>query len=395
MKTLIYAQSGGPTAVINASASGVISQAQKYGFDKILCANFGVDGIIAENFYDVTNLDKTSLELLSRTPSSAFGSCRHKLTNADQNDSEYRKIASVISKYNVTCLILNGGNDSMHTAKQLANYFVKTNLHCAVVGVPKTVDNDLIGTDFCPGYGSACKYIADTIQNIALDTSSYAKGRVTICEVMGRDTGWLTASASLANVNGNGPDLIYLPEAHFDKQTFIEQVQNVYQSKKRCLVAMAEGIGCGKVASLDGFAHAQLGGVAYELADFVKNTLGYSTRAIELSLPQRASGQDLSQTDVNCAFACGQQAVTLANNGTTGVMVTVIRTKDGFDYGQIALDEVATKVKYLPQEYFTDCNVTQKFVDYALPLIQGEVAQTYVNGIAQYFDLNKLTKYKP
>lgn len=397
---LLLAQSGGATAVINASAVGVIRQAiQSRAFDKVLCAHFGINGILKEDFFDVSELTDVQLDLLARTPASAFGSCRYKLPSIDVSAEIYANIANILEKYNVTCLAYNGGNDSMDTCNKLANYFNEVNFSCKVIGVPKTVDNDLEYTHYCPGYGSASKYIATTVEEIALDTAVYEKGRITICEIMGRDTGWLTAACSVATKAGHGPDLIYLPEREFDIDDFLAKSEQVYRKKGHCLVAVSEGIRnangyIGADERTDSFNHVQLGGVASKLCNLVSLKIGINTRFIDLSLPQRAAAHMLSLRDQQDAILCGKHAVKLALDGKTGVMAT-INIEDGRTVCRdIELRKVANAVKYVPQKYISNdgAHITSQFDEYILPIVSGEVALEYKYGIPRYFDNSTLKK---
>lgn len=395
--TLLFAQSGGPTAVINASAAGVIGAAIENNFDKVLCAHFGMDGILKEDFFDVTDMTKDQLDLLAKTPASAFGSCRFKLPTDTKDAAIYEKIQSIFQKYDVRCFVYNGGNDSMDTCNKVANYFKKTGFACNVIGVPKTVDNDLVGTHHCPGYGSAAKFVATNMAEIALDTDVYQKGRITICEIMGRDAGWLTAASVIAK-----PDLIYLPEVTFDTAEFFERALDVYSRKGRCLVALSEGIRdkngnyIGAVGTLDSFNHTQLGGVAAYLADCLTQKFGVKTRAIEFSLPTRAAGHLQSLADKTDAEKCGRFAVRLALEGNSGVMVTLDVQQGESVCGSLDLNNVANEVQSVPKHYVTEdgSNVSEEFLQYVLPLVEGEVPHEYKNGIPVYFDNSTLKKLK-
>lgn len=398
---LLLAQSGGATAVINASAVGVIRQAiESKAFDKVLCAHFGINGILKEDFFDVSDITQKQLDTLARTPASAFGSCRYKLPDIKENAEVYGNIASILEKYNVSCLAYNGGNDSMDTCNKIADYFKSISFPCKVVGVPKTVDNDLDYTHYCPGYGSASKYIATTIEEIALDTAVYEKGRVTICEIMGRDTGWLTAACSVANKAGHGPDLIYLPEREFDIDDFLTKSEQVYRKKGHCLVAVSEGIRnangyIGADEKTDSFDHVQLGGAASKLCSLVSLKLGLNTRFIELSLPQRAAAHMLSLRDQQDAILCGKHAVNLALEGRTGVMATIDITDGITVCRDVELHKVANAVKRVPQKYISQdgAHITPLFDEYILPLVSGEVELEYEYGIPKYFDNATLKKY--
>lgn len=391
--TLLFAQSGGPTAVINASAAGVIRRAQQCGFSKILCARYGIDGILKKQLYDVTHMTESQLRLLADTPASAFGSCRLKLPDPDVNSEIYLWIEEVFRQYDVRCFVYNGGNDSMDTCNKVARYFKKSRYDCAVIGVPKTVDNDLVGTHHCPGYGSAAKFVATCMTEIALDTAVYEKGRVTICEIMGRDAGWLTAASVVAK-----PDLICLPEVPFDVRAFYDKAMDVYDAKGRCLIALSEGIRdkagryVGEAGQKDSFNHTQLGGAAAFLADCITQKFGVKTRAIEFSLPTRAAGHLQSLADRRDAETCGRHAVELALQGKTDVMVT-LEWQDGKSVcGSLDLHHIANEVKKVPLQYVTEkgSNVSETFLDYVLPLMEGESHPRYQRGVPVYFDSSVL-----
>lgn len=391
--TLLFAQSGGPTAVINASAAGVIAAAQEHGFERILCAHYGMDGILKEDFFDVTDISAEQLDLLSKTPASAFGSCRFKLPEVEENENIYKTVQAIFEKYGVTCFVYNGGNDSMDTCNKVANYFRTINFDCNVIGVPKTIDNDLVGTHHCPGFGSAAKFVATSMAEIALDTDVYKKGRITVCEIMGRDAGWLTAASVIAK-----PDLIYLPEVPFDTEEFFNKAMEIYNKKGKCLVALSEGIRdagknyIGAMGTVDSFNHTQLGGVASYLADCLAQKCGAKTRAIEFSLLARCSGHIQSLADKTDAEKCGRYAVQLATEGHSGVMVTLTeqRTCQCLD-----LNGIANAVKSVPLEFITEngSNVSDEFLQYVLPLVDGEVERNYHNGIPVYFDSTTLKKF--
>ena len=238
----IFGQSGGPTSVINASASGVIQEALKQDcITEVYGAAHGIRGILEENFYDMSKEDKYELDLLKTTPSSALGSVRYKLANADDDDTDYKRLLEVFKKYNIRYFFYNGGNDSMDTCNKISKYMQKVGYECRVMGVPKTIDNDLWGTDHCPGYGSAAKYVATSIMEVYLDARVYDTGMITVFEIMGRNAGWLTAASALASYKGHGPDLIYLPEITFNMDKFLNEVAEVYNRTGKVLVAFSEG----------------------------------------------------------------------------------------------------------------------------------------------------------
>lgn len=404
---LIFAQSGGPTAVINASACGVIQEALKQDcITDVFAARYGIDGVLNEDFIDMRKVPKKEIELLRITPASAFGSCRHKLPPLESNEYEYKRLLEVFKQYNVRYFIYNGGNDSMDTCNKIAKYMLSNNYECYVVGVPKTIDNDLMCTDHCPGFPSAAKYVATSCHEIALDTAVYRNGRVTIVEIMGRDAGWLTAAASLATAHGQGPDLIYLPEHPFIIDKFAKESKDILESKGHCLVALSEGIknsdglyisSLSLNNSVDSFHHLQLGGVANFLAIRLTNAYGIKTRAVELSLSQRCAGHLTSKTDTDEAYLAGVKAVQCAVKGLTNRMVIFNRVSNNpyeIEITTADLDGIANAVKELPEHFINSEGnfVTQAYLDYVTPLIQGENTIPYENGMPRYSKLNP--KYK-
>ena len=401
-KGLLYAQSGGPTSVINASACGVIRQAQKEGL-KVYAALNGIDGIFKGTIVDLATEDDKEIDKLCGTPASAFGSCRIKLPDYKVDDSKYFEMLEVFKKLNIRYFIYNGGNDSMNTCAKVAEFMKNNDYECYVIGVPKTIDNDLLLTDHCPGYGSAAKYIATTCYELALDTAVYRQGRVTVLEIMGRDAGWLTASSALAGLNGGAPDLIYLPERAFDLDEFCKKCQEVYAQKKSCLVAVSEGIrdkdgtyisAYAKSSEKDAFNNVQLGGVGAYLADIVTKRTGIKSRAVEFSLMQRAAAHLCSKTDVEEAFEAGRCAVKAAVAGETGKMIAFKRVSSEpykIEYVCAPLDDIAKFAQSMPEQFISEDGtfVTDEFIKYAKPLIQGELALEYKNGLPVYAKLKK------
>ena len=394
-KTLIIGQSGGPTSVINASLVGAVKEALKHEeIDRVLGAFHGIDGILNSNYYTFTCDD--DLETLTKTPAAALGSVRFKLTN-DFNDPIYDKILKKFNEENVGYFFYIGGNDSMDTCNKLSLYFKEKNIDIKVIGVPKTIDNDLVHTDHSPGYGSACKYVATTLMEIAEDINVYKKGRVTIVEIMGRDAGWLTASAKLANLTNQNIDLIYLPEVAFDIESFLEKVKSIYDKKQKVLVAVSEGIKdkddnyilkYRNFNNNDSFGHMQLGGVALVLSEMVSTRLGISVRAIELNLPQRCASHIASLTDVKEAQNCGKNAVKYALKGKTGVMVGMVRKNGKISYQTTSLTKVANFIKEFPNSWIIDgCDISDEYIEYALPLIQGESSPKFKNGLPVYYKI--------
>ena len=402
----VFGQSGGPTSVINASAAGVFQEALKQGcITKVYGAAHGIKGMLEEKLYDIGQEDEAQLELLKTTPSSALGSVRYKLKDAEEDDTDYRKILDLFWKFYIRYFFYNGGNDSMDTCNKISKYMLKAGYECRIMGVPKTIDNDLWGTDHCPGYGSAAKYIATSVMEVYHDARVYDKGTITVLEIMGRNAGWLTAASALAAYKGTGPDLIYLPEVAFDLDKFIERVCDIYAKNNYAIVAVSEGIKDkeGKYISeyssgakaKDSFGHTQLGGVAANLGALTQQKTGAKVRAIEFSLLQRCAAHMASKTDVDEAYLAGQMAVKYAVEGKTDYMVAFERAK-GDEYKceikLVKLDEVANAEKKVPLEWITNdgAGIGDAFIDYALPLIQGESKPPFENGIPVFAKLKKV-----
>ena len=400
----VIGQSGGPSAVINASAYGVIKTALESEYiTKVYGAHHGIMGVLEDRLMIMDEEDPRELEKMLYTPSSALGSCRYKIADPDVDDTDYRRILEIFQKYNVRYFFYNGGNDSMDTCNKISRYCAKVGYECRVFGVPKTIDNDLYGTDHCPGFSSAAKYIATSLMEVSRDSKVYNVGMVTIVECMGRHAGWLTAAAALANVAGDGPDLIYLPEVDFDMDRFIEDVRKVYEQKQNCLVAVSEGVHYAdgsfvseaKTSGTDGFGHAQLGGLAARLANVIKAALGVKVRGIELSLLQRCASHCASLTDIEESFNSGKVAVESALAGKTGKMVGFRCSREnGYvcEYELFDLTDVANTEQKVPLEWITPEHngVTDDFVRYCLPLIQGETKQAKVNGLPSFVNLRKV-----
>ena len=401
----IIGQSGGPTAVINASAQGVIQTALKTPcITQVLGAAHGIKGVLEDKLYDMAQEDPAELDLMKYTPSSALGSCRYKLADPDVDDTDYQRILEIFKKYNVRYFFYNGGNDSMDTCNKISKYMQKVGYECRIMGVPKTIDNDLNGTDHCPGFASAAKYIATSCAEVWQDAHVYDTGMVTIIEIMGRHAGWLAGSAALASLTGCGPDLVYLPETDFDMERFLADVKAVYDQSGNCLVAVSEGIHYAdgtfvseaKTSATDGFGHAQLGGLASHLASAVKEAFGVKVRGIELSLLQRCGAHLDSETDAEEALLAGSAAVQAAVEGFTDKMVAFrcTRGEDGYRCETILepLDIVANIEKKVPREWINEAGngVNQQFIDYVLPLIQGDAKAPGVNGLPRFARLKKV-----
>jgi 6-phosphofructokinase 1 len=348
------------------------------------------------------------LMLLKNTPSSALGSVRYKLKDSEVDDTDYKRLLEVFKKYDIRYFFYNGGNDSMDTCNKVSKYMAKSGYEVKVIGVPKTIDNDLFGTDHCPGFGSAAKYVATSIMEMKLDANVYDTPMITVVEVMGRNAGWLTASSALCQ-DGLGPDLIYLPEVAFDTDKFIADVKaTLAKNNGKCIAVVSEGIknAEGKyiaeamVSPTDTFGHAQLGGVASKLAGLVKDATGVKVRAIEFSLLQRCAAHLASERDVEEAFNAGATAVRLAVSGVTDKMVVFKRVMvDGeytCEYEAMDLALAANTEKKIPQEWIINDGtyVSQEFIDYALPLIQGDSKAPLVNGLPRFAQLKKVLAKK-
>ncbi len=407
----IFGQSGGPTSVINASAAGVIQEALKQEcITNVYGMAHGIKGALTENFYDMSKEDAYELDLLKTTPSSALGSVRYKLKHFDEDETDYKRLLEVFKKYDIRYFFYNGGNDSMDTCNKVSKYLQKSGYECRVMGVPKTIDNDLWGTDHCPGYASAAKYIATSTMEVYHDARVYDKGMITILEVMGRNAGWLTAATALAAYKGAGPDLIYLPETDFDMEDFLSKAEAIYKKNGNCIVAVSEGIkdkngkyiseyGSDLAQQKDAFGHSQLGGLASTLASFAKQRTGAKTRGIEFSLLQRCAAHCGSSTDVNESYMAGQAAVRYAVEGKTDYMVAFERAP-GDEYKcnikLINLTDVANTEKKIPLEWIKkdSSGLTEDYIKYALPLIQGESCPVLESGLPRFAKLKKVLATK-
>ena len=401
----IFGQSGGPTAVINASAYGVIRAAlDAEEITKVYGAANGIKGVLDDKLYVMDEEDPEELKLLLHTPSSALGSCRYKMADPEKDDTDYKRILEIFKKYDVRYFFYNGGNDSMDTCSKISRYMESVGYECRVMGVPKTIDNDLFGTDHCPGFGSAAKYIATSCMEINKDARVYDNGMITIVEIMGRHAGWLAASAALATEFGSGPDLIYLPEVDFDMDKFLSDIQKIYDANGKVLVAVSEGIHYAdgsfvseaKTSATDGFGHAQLGGLAAMLADIVKTRTGAKVRGIELSLLQRCGAHLASATDIEEARLAGEEAVKQAVSGVTGKMIAFVRENADGQYHcklkLLPLDQVANYEKKIPLEWLNEeqNGLKHQFIDYVLPLIQGEPKLPLEHSLPRYAKLKKV-----
>ena len=402
---LIIGQSGGPSSVINASAYGCIRTALDAGcITRVYGAYHGIKGVLNDELLCMDEEDRAELDRLPYTPSSALGSCRYKIKDPDEDDTDYKRILEIFKKYDVRYFFYNGGNDSMDTCNKISKYMQKVGYDCRVMGVPKTIDNDLFGTDHCPGFASAAKYIATSCMEVYQDARVYDTGMVCIMEIMGRHAGWLAGAAALATAYGAGPDLVYLPEVDFDMDKFLADVDRIYKEKGNCMVAVSEGIHYAdgtfvseaKTSATDGFGHAQLGGLAAHLASVVKEKTGAKVRGIELSLLQRCGAHLASETDIEESVMSGKAAVENAVAGITDKMVGFQCTRDNGKYvcktELLNLTDVANTEKKVPLEWINKEHngVEQPFIDYVLPLIQGEPNLPKVDSLPRFAKLKKV-----
>lgn len=404
MNNLLVAQSGGPTAAINATLAGVLQGIQVTNqIDKVYGAKHGINGVISDELIDLSKVAKNldALELLKNTPASALGSCRHKLSNWKDDDSEYKKIYEIFTKYHIKYFIYIGGNDSMDTVYKLNEYFKFNNYDIRVVGAPKTIDNDLNLTDHCPGFGSAAKYIATTIAEIKKDIDVYDLPAVTIVEIMGRNAGWLTAASALSRLNGaEGPDLIYLCEKEFSNERFIADVKEVMK-KKNVLVTLSEGIkySDGSYVSdqnssgeVDSFGHKYIAGAGKVLEYLVRKEIGCKVRSVEFNIMQRAASHVASLTDIKESCMLGEKALRCALDGESGMMAAIQRVSNNpysVEYISVPVEQVANHEKKVPIEWISPSgnDVTEELITYMKPLIQGELQHRYENGIPKHISL--------
>lgn len=403
---LMFGQSGGPTSVINSSAAGVFIEALKHSdhIQKVYGAAHGIVGILNENFYDIGQEDLDELWRLKNTPSSALGSCRYKLANPEVDDSDYRRLLEVFKKYNIRYFLYNGGNDSMDTCNKISKFMQKAGYECRVMGVPKTIDNDLYGTDHCPGFASAAKYIATSIMEVYLDARVYDSNMIAVIEIMGRNAGWLAAASALAAHKGQGPDLIYLPEIPFDLDKAIKDIQTVYEKNGKVIIAISEGVKTqdGKYlpelvndVGVDSFGHKQMGGTASVLANYIKRHFNCKVRAVEISLLQRCAAHLASKADVEEAFLAGQTAVQKALEGLTDYMVGFERENSPeyrCNIKLLPLDQVANTEKLIPRDWINaEGNfVNDQYIQYVLPLIQETASPEMIDGLPRFAKLKKI-----
>ena len=405
-KNAIVGQSGGPTSVINASLAGVFESCKNRGAQVVYGMCNGVAGLLEENVVDLSKYltDDLDIELLKRTPSSFLGSCRYKLPDWHDDEAIYKKLFAILEKLNIGYFFYIGGNDSMDTIGKLADYGNCIQSDIRFMGVPKTIDNDLMVTDHTPGYGSAAKYIATILKEVICDSSVYNIRSVTVAEIMGRHTGWLAGAASLAaGADCNGPDIILLPERPFDENVFLEKVAQLEKDRHNVIIAASEGVKnkdgvflCDLVSTagqLDAFGHkAILSGTSRYLADLIHVRLGCKTRAIEFSTLQRCASHLASRTDITEAYQVGGASVEAAYRGETGKMCAIRRISDmpyRTETEMVDVQKVANLEKRVPDDWISPdgMHVTEAFHHYARPLIQAELTPIYVEGLPHHIYL--------
>ena len=404
----VVGQSGGPTAAINATLAGVIrgvlENCHGGAIETLYGMRNGVEGLMQERLIDLTAYFDTEekLNMLEHTPAAALGSCRKKLPKPGEDEAFYENMIAIFRKYNIRYFFYIGGNDSMDTVAKLSAYTKSHDYEMVVLGVPKTIDNDLVGTDHTPGFGSAAKYIAVTTQEIIRDCAVYQIPAVAVIEIMGRDAGWLTAASAIGRaVNGIEPDLVYLPERVFDLQRFLSDVRAALEKHPNVVIAVSEGIrfangryvGEGtQTGAVDVFGHAYLAGTGKALEQVIKQEIGCKVRSIELNLPQRCAAHLASAADLCESVRIGRGAVKAAGEGITRRMMTMQR-RDGTDYtidiAHADVSEIANKIRYVDDAFINEAgnHVTDACCQYLLPLIQGEAACTFEGGLPKHIVL--------
>lgn len=409
-KNCMVAQSGGPTVAINASLAGVIAGVSSSAmYDTVYGSLNGITGILNNDLLNLTALmdgHPGYLDRLKITPAMFLGSCRYKLPDYLDDDSPYVYIFKQFADYQIEAFFYIGGNDSMDTVLKLSEYGKRIGSNIRIIGIPKTIDNDLCETDHTPGFGSAAKYIASSLLEISHDTFIYAVKSVTIVEIMGRDAGWLTAAAALARNEYNAaPHLIYLPEVPFDTEDFLLDIKRLLFERNNVIVAVSEGIrdASGNYISaseqaVDTFGHSQLSGAAQTLEFLVKEKLGVKVRSVEINVLQRCASHLASMTDLSESFCLGKKAVALSEEGVTASMVTIGRVSNDpytVTYGHAEIKHIANEAKCVPADWISPSgnDIEQPLLDYLFPLIQGECKIPYENGIPVYMDVSHLSKH--
>lgn len=397
---VIVAQSGGPTAAINATLAGVFTEAlSQEHIDKVYGARFGIKGVFEEDFVDLSNVLKTGedIRILCATPSAALGSCRFRLPDYSENSLIYEDIRDVFAKYNIGAFFYIGGNDSMDTVSKLSRYFSLIGSDVRIIGIPKTIDNDLAGTDHTPGFGSAAKFVNVSVGEIARDTSVYNTKSVVIVEIMGRHAGWLTASTCILQSVYGAPQLIYLPESPFDIEVFLNDVNEQLKHENSVIVAVSEGVECAAPEYVDGgftpetvdaFGHKYVSGIGKFLEKTVKAKIGCKVRSVELNVSQRCASHIASKTDIDESLSIGAAAVRAAMAGQTGVMMAFVRKGDLpyiVDIDFVDIQGIANVEKKVPSDWIVHGNcVKSSATAYFSPLIRGEAENFYENGLPKY-----------
>ena len=399
-KNIFYAQSGGPTAVINASAAGVIETARAHRdfFGKIYAGQNGILGALEENLIDTDLESVESIALLKQTPGAAFGSCRKKLKSLEEDAAPYRRLIEVFKAHDIGYFFYNGGGDSQDTAHKVSQLGETMGYPLTCIGIPKTVDNDLMHTDNCPGFGSVAKYMRTSLLEASLDVKSMAKTstKVFILEAMGRHTGWIAAACGIGAIHADQPPhIILFPEVAFNQEAFLQKVKTCVDQFGYCVIAASEGVQdqqgkfLSEQGSVDAFGHAQLGGVAPLLAQMIKDAHGYKFHWAVPDYLQRSARHLASQMDVDQAYAVGKEAVFAAKQGLNTIMITIDRVRQTpyeWQTGYANLSDVANHEKTLPKEFISEdgMHITKACQDYLTPLIQGEAYPTYQNGVPDY-----------
>ncbi|ADQ13785.1 6-phosphofructokinase [Halanaerobium hydrogeniformans] len=401
-RNCLLGQSGGPTAVINSSYRGILDQVKKSAdLDRIYAMRFGLQGLLAGKYFDLTEKSEKELELLQNTPSTVIGTSRYKIDHYDENEEDYIKFFNFLEEHQIAYVFYVGGNDSMDTVAKLTSYAEEKGIDVRIMGIPKTIDNDIVITDHCPGFGSAAKYIATSVMEIARDSRVYDLKNVHIIETMGRSSGWLAAASILAaNEKLYAPDFIYLPEAVFSIDKFFADVEKKMKEQKAITVVVSEGIkdkngeyiSAGKSTAHDQFGHKKLGGAAYTLKPIIKENLCNRVKAIKFDVMQRAAAHCASGRDIVEAYQVGAEAVKAALAGETGKMTAIKRISNDpyqVEIIKVEAEKVANQVKLVPDKWINEDHngVTEGFKDYVLPLIQGDIDMETENSLPVFSEL--------
>lgn len=401
MMNIAVAQSGGPTCAINASLVGVFRESLKVPeIDAIFGSVNGIEGIVNDHLIDLKSFIRTNddIELLRQTPSTVLGSCRYKLPDWNEDSSVYEKIVNTLKQRRIGAFFYIGGNDSMDTVNKLSRYFQEIDLDVKVIGIPKTIDNDLCVTDHTPGFGSAAKYVAATMREIVRDSSVYSIPSVTIVEIMGRHAGWLTASSAVLHALGEtAPHLVYVPEAEFSLEGFMKDVRQEMAKHKAVIVAVSEGIEVPEGVQsgvVDNFGHKYLSGIGKYLEDAVRSEIGCKVRSVELNVMQRCSSHICSKTDIDESESIGAAGVRCALSGETGKVMAFRRVSD-MPYTVMIesanAGDIANNEKFLPADFLTPSgnNIADGALSYFLPLIQGELNMVMEMGVPRHFTIQE------